>query len=259
MNMLDKYVSTANRYIEKIKLNKDVIGIMHLGGIARGYADEHSDIDLALFSMTPLNITLGEQLTEEGYDLEIFNVVINDSWVNWGPIQKEAYEEGYIIYDPTGKVSEFINKALNYDDHYRVSEMLRLIFKIAWHGWIYTPFRQKYIKGYHWILPEDLWFQRKKEYNAYYLTQICVYDYIELLYVINRKWTPDYKWRLVKSFNLPLLPKEYESKILYLINESWNEFTWNKKREVFQSLIDETISTIIQDMPDDWYGALSHE
>ena len=60
MNMLNEYKKTVERYIEVFKKDPNIVGIMHLGGIARGFADQHSDIDLALFSIEPLNIHLGE-------------------------------------------------------------------------------------------------------------------------------------------------------------------------------------------------------
>ncbi|MDX9808273.1 MAG: nucleotidyltransferase domain-containing protein [Acholeplasma sp.] len=259
MNMIEAYKKTANKYIEKLQLNPDVVGIMHLGGIARNYADEHSDIDIAVFSKKPLNIKLGEQLTEEGYDLEIFNVVMEESPEHWGSIQKEAYQEGFIVYDVEGQTKMFIDKVLEYNEIFRQKEILRLVFKIAWHGWIYSPFRNQNRQGYNWILPEDLWFQRGKIYNAYYIAQVCIFDFIELLFVINRKWTPDYKWRLIKSLQLDYVPKDYEKNVNFLIQEAWNENTWSLKRDVFQKMIDEVIEKVIPDLPEDWYGALSHD
>ena len=97
MDMLEKYKVVAFRYEKQLMERDDVIGVMHLGGIARNRADEDSDIDIAVFSYEPLkDLKLGEQLSEEGYDVEIFNIAINEGFDWWDPIMREAYEEGYV-------------------------------------------------------------------------------------------------------------------------------------------------------------------
>jgi hypothetical protein len=93
------------------------------------------------------DLKLGEQPTDEGYGIEIFHINMSDGFENWPPIQKEAYEEGMIVVDKNGKVASFLKNALNFSDQYRVKRALEIIFDIAWHGWIYTPYRNKEIKG----------------------------------------------------------------------------------------------------------------
>lgn len=258
MNMIEKYKKVAKRYEEMLMGIEGALGIMHLGGIARNRADEHSDIDIAVFSKKSLDIQLGEQLSAEGYDVEIFNIVMDEGYEDWDPIQREAYAEGFISRDTNGVVKEFIEKALHYDDEFRRKYMAELIFNIAWHGWIYTPYKNKKIKGYNWILPNDLWHQRGEPENDYFLTTWCIHQFIELLFAVNRKWTPDFKWRLIKSKKLPILPSKYEEKISYLLFTDWNENNFIKKADIFQEMVDEIIEKIIDDMPEDWYSLLEH-
>ena len=253
-NFLQEYKKAADRYISTIIDDENVEGIMHLGGIAREYADKYSDIDLAVFSSTPLtNIKLGEQLTPEKYDLEVFNVAMNDGFENWSSIQKEAYQEGYIYIDKHGKVKEFIDKALYMPEDLRIKKILEMIFDMAWHGWVYSPFKNKTEKGYYWCLPNDLWKQRGVIKNAYYVAQVSFEHFIELLFWINRRWLPDFKWRLIKSYKLKNLPTGYREKADYILFEKWDESTWPRKEKYFRQLIDETISAIIPELPDDWY------
>jgi predicted nucleotidyltransferase len=257
MNRLPEYTLLAQKFINELKKNPQVEGVMNLGGIARGFADEHSDIDVAVFSKKKIKgLVLGEQLTKEGYDLEVFNILLNEDPNQWSSIQKEAYQEGTIAFDRRGLVKKFLQKALYYSATLRKKKMVKIIFDIGWHGWIYTPYRMKKMKGYNWILPEDLWFQRNHEINAYYLTQKCLFDFIELLYSFNKRFAPDFKWRLVKSFDLAKLPSEYVKKMDYLVKEKWSKSTWSKKRSYFQSMIDEVIPWIIPELPENWYKLL---
>lgn len=257
MNMLEEYKRVAARAVEDFKANPLVEGIMHLGGIARGFADEDSDIDLAIFSKQPLEgVVFGEQITPEGYDLELWNVVMDEGTNNWSTIQKEAYQEGYIEFDRHGNVAAFLETALRIDEDERIYEILRLIFKIAWHGWIYTPFRNELHKGYHWILPVDLWHKRNRPENGYYLARVCVEDFIEMLFHVNRRHVPDYKWRWIKSEALAILPKRYSEQIRYLLFEAWNESTWETKRAMFQGMIDDIVPSLIEELPEDWYRVI---
>lgn len=258
-SMLKKHKIIADGFCEEILKDSRVEGVMYLGGLARGYADEFSDIDISVFSNEPLkDLRLGERFTPEGFDLEIFNVAINEGFEKWPAIQKEAYEEGIIASDKNGKVRGFLDKALRFENDYRTKRALELIFDMAWHGWVYTPYKNRDIKGYRWILPEDLWFRRSNVQNAFYVAQKCVGDFIELLFAANNKWTPDFKWRFVKLFNLSRLPENAKEKFDYLLFTAWNEQTWDKKRMLFQQMLDETIEALIQDFPDNWYEVIDH-
>jgi predicted nucleotidyltransferase len=258
--MLKLHGVAADTYCKTVINDPNLEGIVYLGGLARGFADEFSDIDIALFSKKPMpNLQLGERLSPEGYDLEIYNIAMDEGFQKWTPIQKEAYEEGVVIYDKNNNVTPFLNDALCFNDDYRIKRSLELIFNMAWHGWIYTPYKNKTEKGYFWVLPEDLWFRRNHTANAFYVAQKSIEHYIELMFVINRKWSPDYKWRYIKYLNLPVLPKNAKENLDFLLYESWNMETWEKKRLVFQGMIDEAVMMLMPDLPDDqWYAFLDH-
>jgi hypothetical protein len=260
MDMRKEYKEVADRFLNEIMLDPRCQGVMYLGGLARNFADEYSDIDVAVFSDEILaDFHLGERLTPEGYDLEIWNIAMNEGFESWSAIQREAYAEGVIIADKNGKVADFIKKALHFSDTYRVKRAMELIFQIAWHGWVYTPYKNITARGYAWLLPEDVWFRRNEEKNAFFTAQQSISHLIDLMFVINRKWTPDYKWRYIRSSKLPMVPKDYMQKLDYLLYDTWNHETWTQKRSVLQSLVDETIELIMPDLPkENWYDVIDH-
>ena len=257
MDMLQRYQQVADKFVEEMYKHPDVEGVVHLGGIARQKADEYSDIDIAVFSNKKLKwLQTGEQETPEGYDLEVFNIAMDSGFENWDEIKREAYQEGVIAFDRHGKVAEFMKKALEYPEDYRIAMTAELIFAIAWHGWIYTPFRNKSAKNYRWLLREDLWFLRGDENNAFYTAHYCLEKFLELLFVINKRWLPDYKWRYIRSKALPWLPLEYEKAMNQLMFGEWSKETWEQQRDLFQGLLDETIKHVIDYMPEDWYSLI---
>lgn len=257
MDMLKEYRRVAENFIEEMKKHPEVEGVMHLGGIARQRADEYSDIDIAVFSEKKLDwLKTGEQATPEGYDLEVFNVVMKSGSKNWDEITREAYQEGIIAYDKNGKVARFLKRALAYPEDYRVKKTAELVLAIAWHGWIYTPFHNKTAKNYRWLLTEELWNLRGEEKNVFYTAHYCLEKYMELLYVINRRWMPDYKWRYIRVKKLPWLPRDFASAFDELMFEEWSEKTWQHHKELFQRLLDEAVEQVIEYMPEDWYSLL---
>ena len=254
IDMLDKYKSCAFKYEAEMMKRDDVIGVMQLGGIARNRADQYSDIDIAIFSHKPLtDITLGEQWVEDGCDLEVFNIAIDKGFENWDEIKKEAYQEGYISSDKTGEVKAFMEKALFYDDDTFMHNALEMIFAMAWHGYIYTPFKKKVVHHYYWVLPHDLWHMRGDINNSYYLLRYCAECFIRLLFVVNRRWTPDWKWRYLKSKKLNRLPKYYEKKMDFILFEADNETNYNIKAKYLNEMLDEIVEEIEPLFPDNWY------
>lgn len=257
IDMLEKYKSVAFKYETEMMKRKDVIGVMQLGGIARNRADQYSDIDIAIFSHKPLkNIVLGEQWVEDGCDLEVFNIAIDKGYKDWDEIKKEAYQEGYISSDKTGEVKAFMDKALEYDDKTFIYNALDMIFAMAWHGYIYTPFRKKVVHNYYWVIPHDLWHMREEKNNSYYLLRYSAECFIRLLFVVNKRWSPDWKWRYLKSKKLNRLPKDYEKKMDFILFEKDDDESYKMKSKYLIEMLDEIVEEIEPLLPEDWYSVI---
>ncbi|MGQ4894945.1 MAG: nucleotidyltransferase domain-containing protein [Candidatus Njordarchaeia archaeon] len=82
-NIIKLHKKIAARFVDNFK-KEGVIGIVLLGGIARGYADKYSDIDIIVF--TERNVDLGipreseisVKVPEEDYKKYGINVVTID-------------------------------------------------------------------------------------------------------------------------------------------------------------------------------------
>ena len=257
MDYLSEYKRISKQFSLDMQTHDDVEGVMFLGGVARNRADKYSDIDIAVFSEEKLDwLPLGEQETPEGYDLEVFNIIMKKGYDDWSEIKREAYQEGIIDYDRRGSTKSFIENALKYPEDYQAQKTAELIFEIAWQGWIYTPFRGKKRKGYRWLLTENLWFYREFDKNVFYTAKYSLELFIELLFAVNTRWTPDYKWRYIRVKELPWLPTHFSEHIDCLLFNEWSEKTWNSQREKFQMLLDETIQKASEYLPEDWYSII---
>lgn len=256
MTCLEEQRKIATEFLERMQENHNVEGVMFLGSLARNYADKYSDIDVAVFSKSRLKgLKVGEQLVD-GWDLEVFNISMDKGFDNWSEIKREAYAEGKIVFDRTGEVSRFITNALEYKDEYKMDRIVELVYDLAWHGWVYSEYRDEKVKGYHWILPEDLWFKREYPENAMYLGIHCTQLLMELAFAVYKKWTPDYKWRWIRINQIDDLPENIKHKFKYLLLGEWNEETWNDKRQDFQYILDELFEMIEKEFPEESYEYL---
>ena len=254
MDYLKRNLDISIKVMEELKKNPLVEGVMFLGGVARNFADIDSDIDIAVFSKNALpNISLGENFYDGNIDVEFFNVKLNESSENWDQVQKEAYQEGYIAFDRNGYVKEYLDKALFYSEEEFQREYVARLFHLAWHGYVYTPYRNKTIRGYSWILPSDLWYKRNNPQNGFFIMQQCANILMESLFVINKKWIPDFKWLWIKSQKLDYLPKDYKEKMSFILFSEFNDEHWALKNKYFQELLDESFEHVEKLLPNNLY------
>lgn len=245
----------ADKFIASLIENPDIIGVCYLGSIARRFGTRDSDIDIGVFSYERIpELQLGERIVGD-WDVEIFNIVLNEGYKNWSEPQREAYFEGELIYDKKGAVNQFLNAALKYPLDYRLTKMIHILFQLGWHGWSYSPIKGTDWKGYNWGLKNDLWIKRSRLDNAFYILSQSINLAIDLVYAINSRWIPDTKWKFIKSFKLSWIPDSWKECMDYLTTGVGlsSEEVWYEKAKVFQSAIDSCYEKIMDELPDDMY------
>lgn len=256
-NLASKHREIAEKFIEPLKKDVRVKGIAFLGSIGRNFGDEHSDIDIAVFTNETIDTLHRGEKWIDGWDIEIFQIDINKGYEDWDTAQKEAYQEGILVYDRDGDVKPFLEAALAYSDEDKLKEIVGLLFDLGWHGWSYTPAKYKEWRGYKWSLPHDLWIQRGSVENAFFVLNHCKDLLMDLLFAINRRWTPDFKWKYFKSLQLEWLPENYTetmSSLLILNSVTIEEF--EEKAVLFQKLIDACYEKVMDELPSNMYDYL---
>ena len=187
-----------------------------LGGAARGFVDEYSDLDIAIFFKNSFNeVRPGEQ-DYHGIDLDVmlfdFNV---SSQAKWSHAQRQAFSEGKILFDRNGLVSGTIKNKLIYTETERRNDMLDLIMKLRWHGFGGNNLSMPH--DYSIDLPYNLMGERGCIPCAHDLLNEAIDLFLQLLFVFNGTFIPDNKWRLMNSYSLKWLPSSYSDKIDELI------------------------------------------
>lgn len=212
-------------FVARLGAFPEVEGVVILAGVAqrpyRSFADNYSDVDLSVFINTPV--------VPPGSDLKTFTLANQErlpAWlpdyefavplpsggerevnlhqllysyeerddVEWPEAKKEAYAyTGDVVYDRAGLVSALIEKKASYDHEAASRRLARLAVQVPWNGWL-NPARQLkrgFVEAAHDLLNEaaDL--------------------IVEGLYLINARFRPHRKWRLMIAEDLPWRPEGY--------------------------------------------------
>ena len=126
----------------------------------------------------------------------------NEEWMIVPESALAAATNGKVFYDPLGEFSSIRNQLLRfYPDDVRIKKMAARCMTVAQSG--------------QYNLGRCL--KRGDQFSARYSeTKFCV-DVISLIFLMNRRYTPFYKWMNKALVALPLLGKEIHEKINLLI------------------------------------------
>src|SRR5512147_375632 len=107
--LLEKVTRVAREFVRQYVCD-EIVGIVFLGAIARGYFNPSADIDIALFKKQGSAISLlGQFLKVE--DLEIHCYLADyesELTADWNMAKRWTYSQRQIYYDPDGKIAALL-------------------------------------------------------------------------------------------------------------------------------------------------------
>ena len=240
-NIAAIHIKVAKEFIQSIANDENIVGAVLLGGAAKGFADEWSDIDIAIFVKDKRNCKLKDgERKWKGYDLDlsVVDLSVAKNW-NWTQIQKWTYSEGIILYDPKGIVNKILREKVRMSKSERKKLIVERIMLLGWLGISYEP---KKWRDYSFFRPPDLWIKRGYPQCAHQLLNYCIDACLDLLFLCNNEFIPDEKWKFYLSFKLKWLPENYSSLIERAIKicelneiEFWERL--NALQLIFKSII----------------------
>ncbi len=244
--LIAKQTEIAKDFVKDIQSDRNILGVVLLGGAARGYADEYSDVDLGIFYKNKTDIMPGERLYQN-MDLDIMIFEYN-SWLNtkWPHVQRQAFKEGVILLDNDNKISNLLKSKLMYGEEERAYDIINILMKLKWKG--FSIKRYEIPKDYKFTLPPDLMSRRGCIECSYILLNEAFDLYLQLLYCLNREFIPDSKWRLYNSYKLHWLPSAYRENVLKMITTSEiSQEDFINKVNTLNSMLSEAIELISHD------------
>jgi len=108
-NIAHEHLPIAQSYVDQLIKQHAIAGIVLLGGTARGFADKHSDIDLAIFVDDEKTRVLRGEVVWHDFDID--HMVLHlESWAaaQCTQLQRQTFSEGRVLYDPKGRISRLL-------------------------------------------------------------------------------------------------------------------------------------------------------
>ena len=200
---VDKFVATI---IEK---NPYIIGIILSGGLARGFADHFSDVDIEIFHPRGYSKLIlpesprGSHWTPLGNEIEIMKSCFEDhinpqnDEILWDMVNRWDKSHAIILYDPKG----YIAKLLKTKVVFRPGEWEKL-HKLAGTGpqWLATTVANS-------------WVERGDIAAAHHVVNCAINLLLDYLFLMNKQFIPDDKWKLFYAKQLETLPENFEQRI----------------------------------------------
>jgi len=176
-----------------------IVGIVFLGAVARGYFDHAADIDIAFFkkpaAVMPLPATY---LKVKGFEihchLEDYQTEVNAPW-DMG--KRWTYSQSQIYYDPKGLISQLLQEKVPLQQEERRWLLMSGLVLSEW-----------YINRL-----TDLWVERGNMMSAHHMFYQGLNFFFDMLFAFNNELVPDMKWRYYCVEKLPQLPDCFQERI----------------------------------------------
>ena len=207
-NRVEEFRKIAELLRSRIVACGGVSGIVYMGGLVRGFADRHSDVDIIIL-LSERDESLRKKIKKIGaderkrsgvdVDLEVHFLQDFKTW-KWNEMARWDFSHSEIIFDAEGKVRKLIAKRL------RVRQSFWLK-RIVVYG--------EYIKWYC-CQPQDnvgtiaeTWVDRGDMVSAHYCLDYALDLLIRIVYALNKEFLPPPKWEIFYSSTLKWLPSNY--------------------------------------------------
>lgn len=215
--LLDKATRVAKEFAQQF-ISEDVVGIVFLGAIARGYFDHLADIDIAIFKKQTSEISLANKFLIVD-DLEIqcwLSDYENELTTSWDMSKRWTYSQGKIYFDPSGKISQLLEEKVPLKPEEKKWLMMSGLTLSEWYSNRLT----------------HLWVERGDIISAHRMFDQGLNYFFDMLFGLNNQLVADMKWRYYCAEQLERLPHNFQKQIkatMILHSVSMEELERRKK------------------------------
>jgi predicted nucleotidyltransferase len=210
-NLLNLFTPISERLVYEMSSVEGVSGIVLLGGLARGFMDKFSDLDITVLLDKPDNslkqcirkICTKEQPDSLDVDLEIYSLADFKAEV-WDDMLRWEYSHAKVVFDPKGEVGKaIVNKTKMPESFWK----RRIAAYAEYLKWYCSPDEAGGTMSEAWVVRGDLT-------AAYYCLNYVLELMFELVFALNREFLPAPKWRLHYSYELRRLPEGFKEDMM---------------------------------------------
>jgi predicted nucleotidyltransferase len=211
-NRIEKFRQVADGFVSQVVSSRDVANVVYVDGLARGFADRFSDVDITVF-LDKKNERLGKQIRRMSQDIgRRFGIDMDlevhclEAFRNskWDEACKWDYSNVKIVFDAKKEITNMLSEKLG-------------VPKDFWTRRIVVC--STYLRWYCCPPNEDIgtisqaWIERGDFTSAHYCLNYSTDLLLKILLALNRKFLPAAKWRIFYSYTLEWLPSNYNQLI----------------------------------------------
>jgi len=209
-NLIKKHRQIAKTLAAEIASHKGVAGIFYIGGLTRGFADRHSDIDMIVLLADKderlrkkLRQIGSEEQKRTGIDIDLEIHFFDDfSKRKWAELNKWDFSHAKIVFDPDGNVEKLFQEKLKVSRDFWLK---RIVVFGEYLKWYCCPPE----KGVGTMV--EAWVDRGDLASAHYCLSYSLDVLVKAIYALNKEFVPAQKWRIFYSYDLKWLPRGYEA------------------------------------------------
>lgn len=197
--LLQKARRVAREFAEPY-MTEDVVGIVFLGAVARGYFDKSADIDVAIFKRQATKATFPSLYTAaEGLEIQCWlSAYEAELEAEWSMARRWTYSQGQIFYDPDGRIARLLEEKVPL----RPAEKKRLLMSgAALSEWYINRLTQ-------------LWVERGNLISAHHMFDRGLDYFFDMLFALNDELVADTKWKYYCVERLAQLPPGFQEGVM---------------------------------------------
>jgi len=224
-NLLKKATKIAEEFAQQFN-STDVVGIVFLGAIVRGYFDNFADIDIAIFKKAGTEFPLTEKFLKiEGIEVQIWLSDYESEISNsWDMARRWTYSQSKIFFDPQRKIAQLIAEKVPLTPDERKWLLMSGLTLSEW-----------YINGL-----TKLWVERGSIVSAHHMFAQGINYFFDMLFGFNNELVADMKWRYYCVERLEKLPQNFQEKMKDILTvQSFTTDELERRKRVFMEMWDE--------------------
>jgi hypothetical protein len=193
--LLEKATQVAQDFVQPY-MNANVVGIVFLGAIARGYFDRAADIDIALFKKQGSEIPLTDKFLHiDGFEVQIWlSDYKSELKALWDMPKRWTYSQGQIYFDPQGKIARLLEEKVPLRPEEKRWLMMSGLTLSEWYVNRLT----------------QLWVERGNLISAHHMFDQGLIYFFDMLFGLNNQLVADMKWRYYCVEQLERLPHNFQ-------------------------------------------------
>ncbi len=196
--LLEKATQVAQDFAQQY-IRDDVVGIVFLGAIARGYFDASADIDVALFKKQAAEMPLANKFLQvEGFEVQCWvSDYESELTASWDMSKRWTYSQGQIYFDPLGKISQLLEEKVPLKPEEKKWLLMSGLTLSEWYVNRLT----------------HLWVERGNLVSAQHMFDQGLNFFFDMLFGLNNQLVADMKWRYYCVEQLERLPHDFQERI----------------------------------------------